>query len=103
MRKLLRPQWIFLLLALVGALVAAPAFAAPPYSVTLVNKTGGPVWVGSVVNADGSQSIDKLPMLKVGESATVRIPLGPANHWRGKFFARQHFVGSIKAAQMRKE
>ncbi|MEV6236479.1 thaumatin family protein [Lentzea sp. NPDC051838] len=93
MRELLRPQWMVLLLALVGSLLASPASAAPPYSVTLVNSTGGPIWVGSAVNADGSQNLSSLPMLKAGESASVRIPLGPRNHWRGKFFARQHCTG----------
>jgi hypothetical protein len=79
---------------LVVALGAAPAFAAPPYSVTLVNKTGGPVWVGSGVNKDGSKDFEDLPKLQAGESATVHIPLGPANHWRGRFFARQYCNGT---------
>ncbi|MBP2471599.1 hypothetical protein JOF53_000471 [Crossiella equi] len=70
------------------------ASAAPPYSVTLVNNTGGTIWIGTTVNADGSQNLRNLPTLANGQSATVQIPLGPQNHWRGKFFARQHCSGT---------
>ncbi|SFR28707.1 Thaumatin family protein [Lentzea waywayandensis] len=92
MRTQLRPLWIVLLLALAGSLVAAPASAAPPYTVKLVNRTGGPVWVGSGVN-EGSVKIGELPKLEAGESVSVHIPLGQKNEWSGKFFARQHCKG----------
>jgi hypothetical protein len=52
------------------------------------------LWLGSGVNADGSQPIANLPVLADGQSATVTIPdAGGPNHWRGRFFARQRCTG----------
>ena len=69
--------------------------AADAHTVTLVNQSGGTVWIGSTMNADGSQALVNLPTLANGQSATIVIPDdGGANHWRGKFFARQGCDGA---------
>ncbi|MFI5838834.1 thaumatin family protein [Catenuloplanes sp. NPDC051500] len=64
------------------------------HTVTFVNDSGEKVWVGSTVNADGSQNFGSLPILEPGQRATIEIPesSGPG-HWRGKFFPRQQCTG----------
>ncbi|MGW7518605.1 glycosyl hydrolase [Streptomyces sp. NPDC054796] len=64
------------------------------HTVTFRNETQERLWVGSGVNADGSQELTGLPVLEPGKSATVTIPEhSDAGHWRGKFFARQGCSG----------
>ncbi|MFF2848463.1 glycosyl hydrolase [Streptomyces sp. NPDC058001] len=64
------------------------------HTVTFKNKTAGRIWVGSTVNADGSQALTGLPTLDPGQSATITIPEhSGAGHWRGKFFAREGCTG----------
>lgn len=89
---------VFLLVACVApsAAGATPARVVPhaDHTVTLVNRTGRTVWVGSEVNADGSAALDGLPTLDPGQSSTVDIPEhAGAGHWRGTFFARQGCSG----------
>ena len=78
-------------------LTAGPAAdaAATPHVVTFVNRTGGPIWIGSSVNADGSRAFVSLPMLLDGQSASKAIPgeVSAPFHWRGTFFARQRCSG----------
>jgi hypothetical protein len=71
-----------------------PAAAANDHTVTFVNDSGEKIWVGSLVNDDGSENFAKLPILEPGQSATIVIPehSGPG-HWRGKFFARTGCAG----------
>jgi len=101
LRALLTAVAVLVLVA--GSLVAAfadgftgdsQAHAATNHSVTFVNNSGEKIWVGSTVNADGSQNFDSLPILEPGQQATIEIPetSGPG-HWRGKFFARQRCAG----------
>ncbi|WP_443315870.1 glycosyl hydrolase [Streptomyces sp. 8N616] len=67
---------------------------AAEHTVTLQNKTGSRIWVGSTVNADGSTPLTRLPALDPGQSATVTIPEhSGSGHWRGTFFARQGCTG----------
>lgn len=74
--------------------VKAGAVKAANHTVTFVNRTGRKVWIGSAVNADGSQQMSGLPILESGQSATVTIPENSAaGHWRGKFFARMGCTG----------
>jgi hypothetical protein len=91
------------LILVAGALIAAfsdaftgdsEAHAATNHTVTFVNDSGEKIWVGSTVNADGSQNFGSLPILEPGQRATVEIPeaSGPG-HWRGKFFPRQRCTG----------
>ncbi|GAB7039077.1 hypothetical protein JCM9533A_29270 [Catenuloplanes niger JCM 9533] len=70
------------------------AAAAANHTVTFVNDSGEKLWIGSTVNADGSQNFGSLPVLEPGQRATIEIPenSGPG-HWRGKFFARQGCAG----------
>jgi hypothetical protein len=82
---------------LISALLAAttPAAALADHTVTLVNRSGGTIWPGTGVNADGSVNFTGLPVLQDGQSVTVTIPESTApNHWRGKFFARQGCTGT---------
>ncbi|GLW66896.1 hypothetical protein Arub01_51400 [Actinomadura rubrobrunea] len=73
----------------------APATAAADHTVTFVNRSGETLWIGSLVNADGSVNLTNLPTLQPGQSATVTIPENsPPGHWRGKFFARQGCTGT---------
>ncbi|MEV6736427.1 thaumatin family protein [Streptomyces sp. NPDC051104] len=72
-----------------------PAAAAINHTVTFVNHTGRRIWIGSTVNADGSQPLTGLPILDPGQSATATIPETAApGHWRGKFFARMGCSGT---------
>jgi hypothetical protein len=91
-------RWMTALFALafaVTGLGAPAANAAVDHTVTLVNDTGQTIWIGSTVNADGSQALTNLPMLRHGQSATVTIPETAApGHWRGTFFARQGCTGT---------
>ncbi|MFJ9628139.1 glycosyl hydrolase [Streptomyces sp. NPDC101175] len=67
-----------------------PAADVADHTITLQNRTGSRIWVGSEVNADGSAAITGLPTLDPGQSATISIPEHEgAGHWRGTFFARQ--------------
>ncbi|MER7977247.1 glycosyl hydrolase [Streptomyces sp. NPDC095817] len=67
-----------------------PAADVAEHTVTLQNRTGSRIWVGSTVNADGSTALTGLPVLDPGQSATVTVPeRAGAGHWRGTFFARQ--------------
>ncbi|GAB7045909.1 thaumatin family protein [Catenuloplanes indicus] len=70
------------------------AQAVANHTVTFVNDSGEKIWVGSTVNADGSQNFGSLPILEPGQRATIEIPenSGPG-HWRGKFFPRQGCTG----------
>ncbi|MEC3992431.1 thaumatin family protein [Actinacidiphila sp. DG2A-62] len=86
-----------------AAVAAHPAAAAPaavspasvPHTVTLVNRTGRQIWVGSEVNADGSAALTGLPSLAPGASATLTVPeTTGAGHWRGTFFAREGCTGA---------
>jgi hypothetical protein len=77
---------------------ARAAAAAGAHTVTFVNRSGKKLWIGSTVNKgepDGnSKNLRSLPILKPGQSATVKIPENKAPyHWRGKFFARQGCSG----------
>ncbi|GGY07866.1 thaumatin family protein [Streptomyces minutiscleroticus] len=74
---------------------AVPAAAsAVNHTVTFVNDTGRKIWVGSAVNADGSENFGSLPILEAGRSATVTVPETSApGYWRGKFFARMGCSG----------
>ncbi|AZS86469.1 glycosyl hydrolase [Streptomyces griseoviridis] len=94
------------LLIVVAATAAASSFrssgsddgvlagADGEHTITLQNKTDSKVWVGSTVNADGSNQITGLPVLDPGQSATLTIPeRSGAGHWRGTFFARQGCSG----------
>jgi hypothetical protein len=94
---------VAVLLLVAGALVAglsdaftgdSKAHAAANHTVTFVNDSGEKIWVGSTVNADGSQNFGRLPILEPGQRATIEIPetSGPG-HWRGKFFPRQRCTG----------
>ncbi|MFI1566171.1 thaumatin family protein [Streptomyces sp. NPDC020490] len=70
------------------------AAASGEHTVTLRNDTGGRIWVGSTVNADGSSALTGLPVLDPGQSATITVPeRSGAGHWRGTFFARQGCTG----------
>ena len=81
-----------LLLTLPLTASARPATA--DHTVTLVNQSGQTLWIGTIVNADGSVNFTNLPTLADGQSATVTIPEDQSpNHWRGKFFARQYCSG----------
>ncbi|MDP9793173.1 hypothetical protein J2S43_001685 [Catenuloplanes nepalensis] len=72
----------------------AKAQAAPNHTVTFVNDSGEKIWVGSTVNADGSQNFGSLPILEPGQQATIEIPENSgAGHWRGKFFPRTGCTG----------
>lgn len=81
-----------------AAAPAAPAAVSPasvPHTVTLVNRTGRQIWVGSEVNADGSAALTGLPSLAAGASATLTVPeTTGAGHWRGTFFAREGCTGT---------
>ncbi|MEV0385443.1 thaumatin family protein, partial [Nonomuraea sp. NPDC050643] len=68
--------------------------AAASYTVTFVNHSGQTIWIGSGVNADGSENLTGLPTLAPGQSATVAVPMTSTDHWRGKFFARQFCSGA---------
>ncbi|MEU6354996.1 glycosyl hydrolase [Streptomyces sp. NPDC047072] len=71
---------------------------AGDHTVTFENRTGGTIWIGATVNADGSAALTGLPKLEDGQSATVTIPEHEgAGHWRGKFFARQGCTGTSGA------
>jgi hypothetical protein len=90
---------VAVLVLLAGALIAgfagdSEAEAATNHTVTFVNDSGEKIWIGSAVNADGSQNFGSLPILDPGQRATITIPetSGPG-HWRGKFFARQRCGG----------
>lgn len=88
-----------LLVAALSLFAALPlTMAAAPsadHTVTFVNQSGQTLWIGSTVNADGSQNFTDLPTLADGQSATVTIPEDQSpNHWRGKFFARQYCSGA---------
>ncbi|MFJ6570685.1 glycosyl hydrolase [Streptomyces sp. NPDC091292] len=70
------------------------AASGAEHTVTFQNKTANRIWVGSTVNADGSQALTGLPTLDPGQSATLTIPeRSGAGHWRGKFFAREGCTG----------
>src|ERR1700709_2358842 len=74
---------------------AAPAVQTTPHTVTFVNRTGAPIWVGSTVNADGTVNLTGLPTLADGEQATVTIPeTTTPGYWRGKVFAPPQGPGS---------
>ncbi|MFI0819630.1 thaumatin family protein [Streptomyces sp. NPDC021098] len=77
------------------AAAKADTAKAANHTVTFVNRTGRKVWIGSAVNADGSEQMSGLPILESGQSATVTIPENSAaGHWRGKFFARMGCTGN---------
>ncbi|GLY97305.1 thaumatin family protein [Actinoplanes sp. NBRC 103695] len=92
-----------MLVLVAGALVAivgdafsggSQAHAAGDHTVTFVNDSGEKIWIGSTVNADGSQNFGSLPILDPGQRATITIPeSGEPGHWRGRFFARQQCTG----------
>lgn len=64
------------------------------HTVTLRNETDSRIWVGAMVNADGSSPLTGLPTLEPGQSAAITVPEhSGAGHWRGKFFARQGCSG----------
>ncbi|WP_152617818.1 glycosyl hydrolase [Phaeacidiphilus oryzae] len=68
--------------------------AGADHTVTLQNNTSSRIWIGSVVNADGSSQLGNLPALDPGQSATLTIPEHEgAGHWRGRFFAREGCTG----------
>ncbi|GAA4547980.1 thaumatin family protein [Amycolatopsis samaneae] len=74
---------------------AATAAVTAEHTVTLVNRTGETIWIGTGVNADGSRNLSGLPVLRDSQQATVSIPeSGAPGHWRGKFFARQRCTGN---------
>ncbi|SFB40283.1 Thaumatin family protein [Amycolatopsis marina] len=78
-----------------NAVSTGTATAAADHTVTFVNRSGEPIWIGSAVNADGSRNLTGLPMLHDSQQATVTIPeSGDPAYWRGKFFARQGCTGS---------
>ncbi|PRY27914.1 thaumatin family protein [Pseudosporangium ferrugineum] len=85
-----------LLVANLGDALAggAKAQAAANHTVTFANDSGEKIWIGSTVNADGSENFGSLPILEPGQRASIVIPetSGPG-HWRGKFFARQRCTG----------
>jgi len=88
---------LYALIAMIAAtlVTAGPATALADHTVTLVNQSGGTIWLGSGVNADGSVNFTNFPVLQNGQSVTVTIPESSApNHWRGKFFARQGCTGT---------
>ncbi|HEX4223076.1 MAG TPA: thaumatin family protein [Pseudonocardiaceae bacterium] len=92
----MRARILIAALSLVAAALPATVAAAPAadHTVTLVNESGQTLWIGSIVNADGSVNFADLPVLADGQSATVTIPEDQSpNHWRGKFFARQYCSG----------
>ncbi|MFG1607590.1 thaumatin family protein [Actinoplanes sp. NPDC049265] len=104
-KAVLRPMLtaVAVLVLIAGAMIAgfgdaftgdSEAHAATNHTVTFVNDSGEKIWVGSTVNADGSQNFGSLPILEPGQRATITIPetSGPG-HWRGKFFARQRCGG----------
>ncbi|WP_367125525.1 thaumatin family protein [Streptomyces phytohabitans] len=66
--------------------------AADEYTVTLVNNTGGRLWIGSVAEP-GSQELTGLPTLDDGQRATVPIPENAEGKWYGKFVPRQGCSG----------
>ncbi|GAA3533086.1 thaumatin family protein [Amycolatopsis ultiminotia] len=81
-----------------GASAATPAPAPAPATtedgptVTFVNQSGETLWIGSGVNADGSENPGGLPAIEDGQQATVTVPMS-GGHWRGKFFGRQGCAG----------
>ncbi|MFD4641862.1 thaumatin family protein [Lentzea sp. NPDC058436] len=86
---------VFALAFAVAGLAVPTASAAINHTVTFVNNTGQTIWVGSTVNADGSQVLTNMPTLRSGQSATITIPETSApGHWRGKFFARTGCTGT---------
>ncbi|MET7637392.1 thaumatin family protein [Streptomyces sp. NPDC005438] len=68
------------------------ARAADPPTVTLVNHTGGTVWIGAVAE-DGFETATGLPTLEDQESATVTLPANERGQWFGKFVPRQRCTG----------
>lgn len=71
----------------VSAPAASPGPAEAGRKVTFVNHSGERIWLGSRVNDDGSGNLSGLPAIEDGQSADITVP--SAEHWRGKFFARQ--------------
>ncbi|MCF3960259.1 thaumatin family protein [Streptomyces fuscigenes] len=106
MRRRTRSLLLALLLVIVGVSGTATAVhfsrSATPineaatagsadHTLTIVNNTDAPIWVGSVVNGDGSIPLTGLPQLAPGaKSEPIAIPehTGPG-FWRGRIFARQ--------------
>ncbi|MGA6164604.1 thaumatin family protein [Amycolatopsis magusensis] len=86
---------VVLALFLIATAGTGTATAAAADTVTFVNRSGQPLWIGSAVNADGSRNLTGLPRLADSQQATVTIPeSGDPAHWRGKFFARQDCTGT---------
>ncbi|WP_033288853.1 thaumatin family protein [Amycolatopsis jejuensis] len=82
--------------ALAGVSVGATSADATTANrtVTFVNRTGQPIWIGSGVNNDGSKNLTGLPRLNDSQRATITVPeSGNPGHWRGRFFARQGCTG----------
>lgn len=80
------------LMAAGGASAGTTATAADGPTVTFVNQSGETLWIGSTVNADGSENLTGLPAIEDGRQATVTVPASD-RHWRGKFFGRQGCTG----------
>ncbi|MCX2729794.1 Thaumatin pathogenesis-like protein [Saccharopolyspora sp. NFXS83] len=94
MRKTASLLAVALLLLLGGGAATARGTSAADRTITFANRSGETVWIGSNVNADGSQQLTDLPVLADGETATITVPeSGEPQHWRGKFFARQDCSG----------
>ncbi|MFE5141205.1 hypothetical protein ACFRDV_26625 [Streptomyces fagopyri] len=64
-----------------------PAADIADHTITLQNRTGSRIWVGSEVNADGSTAIAGLPTLDPGQSATIR-----ASRARGRRAPARHLL-----------